>query len=188
MTNEEMWRLAKGLGNIQQNQAEVFWAIERIPEYIGRPLDNWLEIGCYGGGGLMMWSQMIADDGILIGVTLDDNSAELARRVEAVTGKRTVILNMPSELESTKQAVIEALGGGCLDGFFADSKHTYDQVKAETELYMPLVGSPGICAYHDIVGGEGTAAQYYQQERFTCSYEEKRIPGNGMKGIGAFLL
>jgi len=188
MTNEEMWRLAKGIGNIQQNKEEALWMVDRVPKYVGRPLRNWLEIGCYGGGGLMMWSQMLADDGVMIGITLDDNFINLQQKVESITGKRTIILNMRSELEETKEAVINALNGERLDGVFVDGEHTFKQIEKETELYTPLVRTPGVFAYHDIAGGIGTNAEYYQQKRFNISYEEKRIPGNGMKGVGIFLL
>jgi len=190
MTDKEMWRLANGICSVLQIEEEILWAMESIKRYMGNPLKNFLEIGSHGGGSLCMWSQIMADEGTLYGITLHDAPMQLQNTVSIITGKRVSIINAPSELDSTKDRLVELLDGERLDGIFVDSLHTAEQSKRELDLYLPLLNSPGVFAYHDIkpVHGEGSTGHFFQPIKFDYSYEEKRTGKHSDMGIGLLLL
>jgi predicted O-methyltransferase YrrM len=50
----------------------------------------------------------------------------------------------------TRQRIEHLLQGAKLDFFFIDGDHTYEGVKADFEMYSPLVRSGGLIAFHDI--------------------------------------
>lgn len=196
MTNEEMWRLSQHFCSPIQNHQELLWAMERIQHHIGRPLKNFLEIGLHGGGSLCMWSQIVADDGHLYGITLEHPSQDFMEGIiPAITGKQFSMINEASELATTQIQLVRMLNGDGLDAIFYDSLHTAEQTAKERELYEPLLASPGVSAFHDIipkdiysVSSEGSTGHYFQRIKYDYVYEEMRSGKEVQDGMGIGLL
>jgi predicted O-methyltransferase YrrM len=117
-----------------------------------------LEIGTGRGGTLFAWSQIAADDALLISVDLPgapkyarlraadrDVLASFARRsqrVEWVLGD--------SHADETVRRVGRRLQGRAVDLLFIDGDHGYEGVRDDYRRYAPLVGDGGVVALHDI--------------------------------------
>jgi predicted O-methyltransferase YrrM len=56
-----------------------------------------------------------------------------------------------SQEASTRDAVVERLGGHPINFLMIDGDHRYDGVRRDFELYSPLVASDGVIAFHDIL-------------------------------------
>lgn len=190
MTNDEMWELAMRKCSTLQIKEEILWAMERIQKHIGKPLRNFLEIGLHGGGSLCMWSQIVADDGRLYGITLHQSQPFMEKLIPALTGKKFSMINEASELPTTKVQLVKMLDGDKLDGVFVDSLHTAEQSKKEFNMYSPLLASPGVFAFHDVEPKPegGSTGHYYQQMKFNYVYEEFRTNKHPNFGIGLLLL
>ena len=186
----ERLRLAHGFCDMLQNDEEILWAIKRVKEHIIHPARYFMEIGCAGGGSLVMWSSIMDDIGTMIGVTLDDDPDELSNKIKVMTGINTQIIIADAHLHSTKELVEKSLGKNKLSGLFIDEDKTFQGAADSYNLYSSLVQSPGFIAFHDIqpASDEGeannpTCAKFYQWLKYHHSYEEKRIP-NMWRGIG----
>lgn len=193
MNNKEMWRISKHFCSTIQVEEEIVWAMGRIKSYIGRPLRNFLEIGLHGGGSLCMWSQIVAEDGQLYGITLfshPEHKDFMEVLVPVLTGKQISIIPEASELETTKARLLQMLNGDKLDAIFIDSLHTAEQSEKEFEMYSPLVIDGGVIAFHDVVPKPegGSTGDYYQKMKFDHVYEEFRCSKDHPNmGIGLIL-
>lgn len=65
-------------------------------------------------------------------------------------------LHGDSQTEAMKRRVMQKLGSRQVDFLFIDGDHSYAGVKADFELYSPLVRSGGLVALHDIVSDHRT--------------------------------
>lgn len=123
--------------------------VDRAPEVV-------LEIGSDHGGTLWAWQQLPSVRRVLA-VDLPLGGFHSGRRldthgVEAVYGD--------SHKPETLGCLHELLGVGYdesynatprVDFLFIDGDHTFDGVKADYEMYSPLVRPGGIVAFHDIL-------------------------------------
>ena len=193
MTDIEMFKIASEQCGIKQNENEMLWALERVRLHMGQPLEYFLELGCHSGGSAVMWSQLLSDDGVLIGVTLSPNPNILCDRVRGITKKGFMLVNHPSELDSTRAEVVSLLSYRKLGGIFIDTLHKTEQTSVEFDLYRDLVGLPGIIAIHDIcpqsrADGKEHTGVWWQKTKFSYNYEEKRDNTRPVCGIGVILL
>ncbi len=69
----------------------------------------------------------------------------------ALASQQLHLLRANSHLLSTVQGVRSILGKRPLDLVFIDGDHSYGGVKADWELYGPLIGPDGMVAFHDVV-------------------------------------
>ena len=114
---------------------------------------QWLcEIGCYRGGTLFLWSQVANLDSALISLDL----AHDPQRVKAYPyfrrgTQRLHLISGNSHEKGTLDQLRHVLKGHQLDFLFIDGDHSYKGVKADYEMYAPLVRSGGLIALHDIM-------------------------------------
>jgi predicted O-methyltransferase YrrM len=109
------------------------------------------EIGTAGGGTLFLLTRVATADAVLVYVDLElPWFAERARARLGREGQRVVGLTRDSHDPATRDGVVDALGGEPLDVLFIDGDHSYEGVRADFELYAPLVRSGGIVAIHDV--------------------------------------
>jgi len=190
MYDHERLRIANNLCGMLQNDEEILWAIRRAKEHIVHSARYFMEIGCKGGGSLVMWSSIMHDCGLMLGVTLDDECDALQHKVNALTGINTRIINADSHFQSTKNAIAKQLGKEKLSGLFIDGDHSYNGALDDFNMYKEFVMSPGFIAFHDIMPGNNEdkdCGHLFQHMKYHYSYEEKRVP-NMWRGIGIILL
>jgi len=121
------------------------------PKYI-------LEIGTGNGGTMFLFSR-VRDASTII--SIGQHHAQFGGDYSlwkkglyesfASNNQRVVALRMDSHDPATVQLVKTLLGDIMVDFLFIDGDHTYDGVKADFELYSPLVRKGGIVAFHDIM-------------------------------------
>jgi predicted O-methyltransferase YrrM len=128
----------------------------------GRRLDAVLEIGTDLGGTLYLWCRLAEPDATIVSVDLpaaafgraDAEAVEPTLRSYACANQALHLLRADSHELSTRQRVGEVLGERPVDLLFVDGDHSYEGVKADFELYAPLVREGGLIVLHDILPNE----------------------------------
>jgi predicted O-methyltransferase YrrM len=119
---------------------------------------NAMEIGTCGGGTLFMTCR-VADPCATV-ISVDWSGGKFGRgyvwprkfvyRRFAKDNQNLHLLRKNSHDAKTFDVVRSLLRGKPLDFLFIDGDHTYNGVRADFEMYAPLVRSGGIVAFHDI--------------------------------------
>jgi predicted O-methyltransferase YrrM len=119
-----------------------------------------LEIGTAGGGTFFLLSRVAADDALLISADLPfgpfGGYPKWRRHlVESLVrgNQRAHVLAADSHSPETLSKVRIGLDGSRLDLLFIDGDHRYEGVKADFQMYSPLVRPGGLIGFHDIVPG-----------------------------------
>jgi len=145
------------------------------------PLRTIVEVGAFAGGTLWAWHQL----GVrVIGVDLPPPGYPDGPQVNDLG--MTVICG-DSHDPATRDQLLAELDGLPIDMLFIDGDHTYEGVKADYELYAPLVRSGGIIGFHDI--RDHAQQPYIEVKRFwlTLHGEKEEIVcplGGDWGGIG----
>jgi cephalosporin hydroxylase len=112
------------------------------------------EIGSDKGGTLYLWSKVIPDDGMLIGIDLPRlyrKSLNRFTRRFVKEGQRIHFIRQDSHSLECFNRLKTVLNGKKIDFLFIDGDHSYEGVKQDFQLYSPLVRKGGIVGFHDIV-------------------------------------
>jgi len=145
------------------------------------PLKVIVEVGAYAGGTLWAWQQL--GDVRVIGVDLPPPGRPTGPTVN--DEGMTVILGDSHDPATMEQLVTE-LAGEPVDMLFIDGDHTYEGVKADFELYAPLVRPGGIIGLHDICHHPGMP--FIEVDRYWLTLhgdkEEIILPPYTWGGIG----
>jgi predicted O-methyltransferase YrrM len=120
--------------------------------------DTVLEIGTHGGGTLFCWPQVATETALIISVDFPDGpfgggyeEQDMKRFEGYLRGAQTLkCLRRDSHSWETHQMVLSTIGNRPVDFLFIDGDHTYRGVKADFEMYAPLVRKGGLIAFHDI--------------------------------------
>lgn len=158
---------------------------------------NALEIGTYTGGTLFMTCR-VADPGATV-ISVDLPGGRFGRgyvwprkfvyRKFAKHNQALHLLRKNSHDSKTFDLVRSLLGDKRLDFLFIDGDHTYEGVRADFEMYSPLVRKGGLVAFHDIVRHppqtECEVDRFWAEIR--THYRHREIikdPSQGWAGIG----
>lgn len=132
---------------ITQVRTEITALIARLRELAPKTI---VEVGTHKGGNSFLFCHALGSAECVIGVDLCvQNSAKLVHF--ARPGQRYHALHGNSQTEATKARVRARLKDRPVDFLFIDGDHSYRGVKADFELYSPLVRRGGLIALHDIV-------------------------------------
>jgi len=101
-----------------------------------------VEIGCMAGGGLFAW-RAICDE--VYGITLALPNPDYPHAHGAV------VHHGDSHIQETKAWLIERLAGRPIDVLHIDGDHTHAGVKADYEMYAPLVRPGGLVFINDVI-------------------------------------
>ena len=147
----------------------------------GRELRVIIEIGTYHGGTTYLLSQT-APRALIVSV---DN----VLRERPIDAPRASYIIGNSQESETVEKVIECLEGQLVDLLLIDGDHTYEGVKADWEIYSPLVGIGGLVAFHDILdwappGRSDEIAVWRLWEELKTTYRTREFVGPGTAGIG----
>ena len=118
-----------------------------------RPLEVIVEIGSDAGGTLWAWQQLGCQ---VIGVDLPYAAFSssypdgLVPVSHELNGHGCEIVIGDSHHWNTYRCLIEVLDGRTVDMLFIDGDHSYPGVKADYEMYSPLVRPGGVIAFHDV--------------------------------------
>lgn len=121
------------------------------------------EIGSFLGGTLCMMTRLLPEDAAIFSVDwpeVSDGPRPRASRKPfhegfAREGQRVTVLYGDSHAVQTVEALETALAGRLLDFLFIDGDHSLEGVRADFELYSPLVREGGLIAFHDVTPNDG---------------------------------
>jgi predicted O-methyltransferase YrrM len=124
---------------------------DRKPEVV-------VEIGTASGGTLVAWCALAEPGALIASIDLPGGIhgggyaywRSFVYRRFAQPGQSLRLLRADSHHPSTREALKEILPPRGIDFLFIDGDHTYEGVKADFEMYSPLVRRGGMVALHDI--------------------------------------
>lgn len=113
-----------------------------------------LEIGTANGGTLYLLTWASAPNARVLSLDIRDFDTVHRSLFQSFghAGKKVVLMQADSHLETTRDAVAHFFGGP-IDVLFIDGDHSAESVRRDYELYAPLVRSGGLIAFHDVVDG-----------------------------------
>jgi predicted O-methyltransferase YrrM len=151
-----------------------------ITQFLGRlsqrPPATVLEIGTYKGGTFFLFTRVATADALMVSLDLPcgQNDGYPAWRERLYRGfardqQRLEVVRDNSHDPRTMKKIRQLLDGRPLELLFIDGDHSYQGVKADFELYSPLVSPEGVIAFHDIVPGpsSGGVPQFWQELKQT---------------------
>jgi predicted O-methyltransferase YrrM len=110
------------------------------------------EIGAASGGNLFLFSQAISPTAEIVSLELDYTPERRRAYPQLIEpGQKLVCVGGDSHRRETLERVKAALAGRQFDFLFIDGDHSLEGVRADYEMYAPLVKRGGIVAFHDIV-------------------------------------
>jgi cephalosporin hydroxylase len=160
-----------------------------------------MEIGTAKGATLLPWCRIASKQ--VISVDLEGGihgggypPIKQGLYREFTNGRPEVRLDLfqeNSQIMATRQKVEAVLGGEKLDVLFIDGDHSYIGVKADFDLWSPLVRPGGIVLFHDILPHTkvahcevdrlwGELKQRYRHQEFIHD------PAQGWAGIGSLFM
>lgn len=105
-----------------------------------------VEVGSFAGGTLWAWMQFCPR---VIGIDRPPKGYPTGPQLGELGCE---ILLGDSQDPAVRDQLEEMLGAHPVDMLFIDGDHTFEGVKADFELYSPLVRPGGIVAFHDVCG------------------------------------
>lgn len=144
-----------------QIRAEITQLLQVLAEDPPRRL---FEIGTAGGGTFFLFTHVAAEEGLLISADLPlgpfgGYPKWRGKLIRSFTrgNQRAHLLAADSHSPDTLCKVQQLLNGSQLDFLFIDGDHRYEGVKADFQMYSPLVRPRGLIGFHDIVPGPAEA-------------------------------
>jgi predicted O-methyltransferase YrrM len=132
-----------------QKRTEILRLLEVVREFQPTTL---CEIGAAGGGTTFLLAQAAAQSAQIITLDLEFTPARKAAVSSfASAGQKIICLQEDSHSQETVRKLRECLAGESLDLLYIDGDHSYEGVRADFNLYSPLVRPGGIIIFHDIV-------------------------------------
>lgn len=156
-----------------------------------------LEIGTANGGSLFLFSKLADKQATIISVDLPGGRygggypkyREKFYHSFANENQKMTLYRADSHSPATLSNVESILNGEKIDFLFIDGDHTYQGVKADFELYSPLVKSGGLIGFHDIAEHPQSwnvgVKQFFNEIKNNYEYQEFIAdPQQGWAGIG----
>ncbi|WFO75988.1 class I SAM-dependent methyltransferase [Desulfurococcaceae archaeon MEX13E-LK6-19] len=150
------------LPSITIKPAQIYEEIVKLAKIFAKLRPRYvMEIGTANGGTLFLWCMLASDDATIISVDLPGGNfgggyprwrIPLYKSFRKVSQKLYLIRADSHDIR-TLEIVKNVLRGNKLDFLFIDGDHTYEGVKKDFNMYVPLVRDNGIIALHDIVPG-----------------------------------
>jgi predicted O-methyltransferase YrrM len=158
-----------------------------------------LEIGTALGGTLFLFTRAAPPEATIVTVDMPGGPfgggyprghSPLLRSF-ARDSQKIHLVRGDSHSPSTLQKVTRLLGGPA-DFLFIDGDHTYDGVRADFEMYSPLVREGGLIALHDIVEGSrenvGDVPRFWKELHAGVVRQEEIVSDYGQNGWGIGLI
>lgn len=159
------------------------------------------EIGAAGGGTTFLLAHACPADAVIVTVDLIfKERRKAALKQFAVANQKVFCLQKDSHQPETVKAVSDCLPDGKLDVLYLDGDHSYEGIKADFELFSPLVNSGGIIVFHDIVPDfktrhgvqttsyTGGVPQFWQELKASHEKVEELIEDAAQDGYGIGIL
>jgi spermidine synthase len=181
--------IEKGALHKQYELAVMFSQVERLkPKSI-------LEIGLSVGGTFEVWSRLVSEEVIMVGVDLKVPKLLDQSFPALSSGQKVEIVVGDSHSLDTFEKVKAKFPNG-VDFLFIDGDHSYNGVKQDYEMYSQLVNQGGKIMLHDInpdwhqlygkesIENSGQVYQFWQEVKKLGVKTEEVIDKAGQSGYG----
>jgi len=120
------------------------------------PPKTLVEIGCWEGGSLFVLAGLLAPGATIIGI---DPSPDAARRAKVIMVVRELVkqgfdahclYRTSNKAQKTVRDLLAVHGHKAIEYLHIDGSHAYKNVKADFEMFAPLVPAGGIIQLHDV--------------------------------------
>jgi len=182
----------------KQVSDELIRLFEMVSELQPR---NALEIGTCTGGTLFMTCRVADPGATIISVDLPGGRfghgyvwpRKFVYQCFAKNNQTLHLLREDSHENATLNLVRSLLAENSLDFLFIDGDHTYKGVRADFEMYAPIVRRGGLIAFHDIVKhppqAECEVERFWNEiKHFYRHVEIIKDPLQGWAGIGVLYI
>jgi len=126
-----------------QDVEEFAWLIEKVLKLNPKII---IEIGVESGGTLKIWKDLIQNDGVVIGIDLQNKINQFDYKS---CKKEVHLVEGCSYDKKTVDRVYEILNGRLPDFVFIDGEHTNFAAQKDMDNYGYLVKPRGIVGFHD---------------------------------------
>jgi predicted O-methyltransferase YrrM len=163
-----------------------------------------LEIGTARGGTLFLFTRAAHREAYLVSLDLPNGQfggelvthpslREMILPRMALPRQTMHFLRGNSHIDETYQATMAVLAGRNLDVLFIDGDHSYDGVKADFEMYKPVVSREGIVAFHDVAQHSKNSgcevSEFWSEVKHSYRHEEIiENSDQGWAGVGILYL
>ncbi len=181
-----------------QKKSEILRLLELVRSL--RP-SSVCEIGAAGCGTTFLLAQAAECDAIIIALDLAFTaSRQSALESFALPRQKLFCLREDSHRLETALSVKDLLADRSLDVLYLDGDHSYEGIKADFELYSPLVGPGGVIVFHDIVSDfktrygietssdVGAVPQFWQEIKASYTDIEEIVEDYEQDGFGIGVL
>jgi len=142
-----------------QREEELAEVLELIHGHLPAARKVIVEIGCDRGGTLYAWTRTGAD---VLGITLPDNGFATGGSGEALITHGALVHRGDSHAPASLAWLTGALGDRAVDVLVLDGDHTTDGLRADFDMYSPLVAPGGLILVHDIASKGDTRAEVHK--------------------------
>jgi predicted O-methyltransferase YrrM len=170
-----------------QDEEEISQFLELLKS---RGVRRLLEIGTANGGTLYLFSRALPKGSTLISIDsptwpVEGGYPSYKQRFYQSFSKsqELILLRVNSHDELTVKRVRDLLQGRKLDSLFIDGDHSYEGVKADFEMLLPLVSEEGIVAFHDIHSSDCPGVRRFWSE-ISQHYDHWEILHAGANEVG----
>lgn len=161
-----------------QTRSEIDWLVGRLTELKPRRI---LEIGVAQGGTSGIFSRIVGEDGLVVGLDIRDTL--LDPRIRDLANHRLVLG------DSHDPAVFDRVRSlsDTYDFMLIDGDHSVGGVQMDTDMYLPLLREGGLAVWHDVRldPTEGIKQVWYRElrRRMLGSFEHFASPYNNGYGV-----
>jgi cephalosporin hydroxylase len=164
-----------------QKPAELAELLALLQE---RPPRTVVEIGTAGGGTFYAWCRVADPAATIVSIDLPGGAfgggyapGDLPKlRSYGLPDQTLHFIRADSHAPSTCTELERVLDGSPIDFLMIDGDHSYEGVRADFELYSPLVRAGAMIAFHDIVpnpsGDGGDVERFWSELRETRPHLE----------------
>ncbi len=181
-----------------QKQSEILGLVEIVKHLKPSTI---CEIGAAGGGTTFLLAHAAPRDAVIVTVDLIFSERRKAALKKFAIGEQKIFcLEKDSHRQETVTDVSNCLPGGKLDVLYLDGDHSYEGVKADFDLFSPLVKPGGIIVFHDIVPDfktrhgiqttsyAGGVPQFWQELKAVHKNVEELVEDSAQDGYGIGIL
>jgi cephalosporin hydroxylase len=151
-----------------------------------------LEIGTANGGTLFLLTRVAAPDATIVSLDIpggDWGGGYSEKRIQlyeafALPGQTLHLHREDSHRPEALERVTTAFGGRTIDFLFIDGDHSYEGVRADFEMYGPLVTPGGYICFHDIAYAEGVTRLWNEVKPTFAEAREFIARSRQVFGIG----
>lgn len=135
-----------------QRKEEILWMLHNLMDIHGK-FQHVVEIGSLYGANLIFLSKLCMENGYIVGIEPSYCGHFNTKHITDLLPKHEVIrIPVPSHDKFCLNFIRTMIGDPMLNTLlFIDGFHSYEEVKRDWDIMMPLVGQASVVVFHDLI-------------------------------------